>query len=389
MSELTREVMTPPETRPPPPRALAGWRIERRSRPRWVPAYRVGAIVAGIVVALLIGPLLSTTSSSQFYRLAWNGTLGTSIGIGSVLTVATPLVIAGLAAAIPYRVGLWNIGIDGQILIGAWAATGVGFLLGHLAGIALVPLMFLAGMVGGGAWALAPALGRAFLGINEIVTTFLLNFVALAWMTYWVTGRWADPGAVGGGVRSRALPAQSQLGLIDVNGAVVHWGVLIAVVLPVGAWLILRSTRMGYELTIAGASDRAGRYAGIAVRRKLIGALVAGGAIGGLGGVVDLLGSLHQYGDGLTNNTGFTALVIAVLAGGSELGILLTGFIYALLLVGGDAVSVAGVQPEVVFSLVGATLLFAAGGEAFARLRFVPVARAGRGGARLEGGEQA
>lgn len=353
-----------------------GWRIERRSRPRWVPAYRIGAILAGIAAALVVGPMLATGTTGEFYRLAWNGTLGTSIGLGSVLTVAVPLVIAGLAAAIPYRVGLWNVGIDGQILIGAWMAAGLGFVFPRLDALLLVPLMILAGAFGGGLWALGPALGRAYLGINEIVTTFLLNFVALSWMTYWVTGRWADPGAVGGGVRSKPLPEQTQLGLLSIDGTVVHWGALIAVGLPLVAWLTMRATRKGHELTIAGANPRAGAYAGIPVKRMLVGALVVGGAVGGVAGVVDMLGSLHQYGDGLTNNTGFTALVIAVLAGGSAVGIILTGVLYALLLVGGDAVSAAGVQSEIVFSLVGVTLLLAAGGEAFARLRFVRTRRA-------------
>lgn len=359
--------------------AELGWRIERRARPRWIPAYRVGAILAGILLALLVGPLLATTSSSEFYRLAWNGTLGTSIGLSSVLTVAVPLLIAGLAAAIPYRVGLWNVGIDGQILIGAWMATGVGFLLPDLDAIVLVPLMMLAGVAGGGLWALGPALGRAHLGINEIVTTFLLNFVALAWMTYWVTGPWADDSPTGGGVRSRHLPEQTDLGLIDIGGTTVHWGILVALGLPVVAWLTLRVTRKGHELTVVGANPRAGEYAGIAVRRTMVGALVVGGAVGGVAGVVNMLGSLHQYGDGLTNNTGFTALVIAVLAGGSAVGIIVMGLLYGLLLVGGDAVTVAGVQSDVVFSLVGVTLLLAAAGEAFARLRFVRTGRP-RGG---------
>jgi simple sugar transport system permease protein len=345
-------------------------RVERRSDPRYPAVYRVASILVGLAVALLVAPVLGSVPASDFYDLAWTGTLGSPLGLANVLTVAAPLIIAGLAASIPYRLGLWNIGIDGQILIGAWMAFGLGTLLPDLSGSLLIPLMMMAGMLGGALWALGPAVARAYLGLNEIITTFLLNFVAVAWMTYWGTGPWFDP-ASGGGIRSRPVPEQSELALIELNGTFVHWGIVMAAALPIGVWYALRHSRMGYELTVTGASEKAGAYAGIPVRRKLMGALVVGGAVGGLAGVVDMLGALHQYGAGLSNNTGFSAVVVAVLAGGAEIGVLVVGFVYALLIVGGDAVGLAGVSPDLVFALVGITLLLAAIGEALARLRVV------------------
>jgi ABC-type uncharacterized transport system permease subunit len=358
-------------------------RVERRPDPRYLGVYRVVAIIVGLAVALLVAPLIGSVPASDFYDLAWTGTLGSPLGLANVLTVAAPLIIAGLAASIPYRLGLWNIGIDGQILMGAWLAFAVSTAVPDLSAPLLIALMMLAGMVGGALWALGPALARAYLGLNEIITTFLMNFVAVAWMTYWATGPWFDPQS-GGGVRSRPVPEQSELGLIELNGTLVHWGIVIAATLPVAVWLALRYSRTGYELTVTGASEKAGEYAGIPVRRKLVGALVAGGAIGGLAGVVDMLGALHQYGAGLSNNTGFSAVVVAVLAGGSELGVLVVGFVYAILIVGGDAVGLAGVSTDLVFALVGITLLLAAIGEALARFRVVRTRAVSREGA-LEG----
>lgn len=363
---------------------LAGWRVEQRPRPRHLAAYRVGAIVVGVVAAVVLAPLLANVPTDQLYRLAWNGTLGTPVGFANVLAAAIPLVIAGLAAAIPLRLGLWNLGIDGQMIIGAWAAGALAFGFSSTSGAVLIPLAFVAGMAGGALWMLVPALARVYLGVSEIITSFLLNFAAVAWMVYWTTERWVDPNTAGGGVLSRPIPDQAQLGLIDLGVARIHWGVVIPIVLVALTWFILRSTRSGYELRMMGGSEKAGRYGGMSVSSTTVGALLTSGALAGLAGTVVMLGSLHLFGAGLTNSTGFTAIVVAVLAGGSAPAILIIAFVYAVLIVGGDSISVAGVAPETVFSLVGLTLLLAALGEGSARLRFVRI-RPTKVGARAAG----
>lgn len=355
----------------PAPRLLAGWRIERRPDARRIGLYRVSAVCVGVAVVLLIGPLFATTSASNFYSLAWTGTFGSSLGLENFLTVAAPLIITGLAASIPLRLGLWNIGIDGQIFMGAWLATGLSFTFPHLPGPVLIPLMMLGGMLGGALWILGPALARIFLGVSEIVTTFLLNFVATAWLTYWITGKWIAPDAAAGGIRARPVPIQADLAQLDIGGTLINWGVLLAIVLPFIAWGVMRFSRTGYEMRITGASERASTFAGISVRRKQLNALLLAGGLAGLAGTLNMLGTIHQYSDGLTNNTGFTAVVIAVLAGGSELGVLVMALLYAALLSGGDAVSLAGVPSELVFGLIGLTLMLGAMGEATARLKLV------------------
>ncbi len=137
---------------------LAGWRIERRPEPRRIGLYRLTAVALGLALALILAPIISGASPDLFYETAWNGTLGSPLGIANFLAVATPLIIAGLAAAIPLRLGLWNIGIDGQILIGAWCATAVAYSFESLPGPILIPMLFIAGMIGGALWILVPAL---------------------------------------------------------------------------------------------------------------------------------------------------------------------------------------------------------------------------------------
>jgi ABC-type uncharacterized transport system permease subunit len=353
-------------------RLSAPYRIELRSRPRRVTTYRIAGVALGLAIALLAAPLFAPSVGDGIYHFIWQGTFGTPIGIGNVLTTAAPLIIAGLAVALAYRMGLWNIGINGQILMGTWLALFLAFKLDHWSGYALVPLMFVAAAVGGALWMLIPALARVYLGINEIVTTFLLNFGATAWMSYWIRGAWFDEGAGGGGTRSRPAPEQTDLGLINIDGVLIHWGIIVAVVAPVLAWLVLTTTRAGFEMGISGASERTGRYAGIPVKRRMLSVLLASGAVGGLAGVVDLLGNTHYYGDALIGgDIGFAAVVVAVLAGGSALGVIVVGFGYAAMTVGGDSMSVAGVPTEAVLALIGIILLLATAAEAIARVRFV------------------
>jgi simple sugar transport system permease protein len=352
------------------------YRIERRPNPRHLASRRIAGIVAGLLVALLVAPLLAPSVGSQIYTFVWNGTLGSPVGVSNVLTVAAPLVIAGLAVALTYRLGLWNIGVPGQMLMGAWFALWIGFEMNDVSGFIAVPVMLGAGFAGGAAWMLIPALARVYLGVNEIVSTFLMNFGALAWASYWIRGEWFDSQAAGG-FHSRAVPSNTELGSLDVAGVVIHWGVLAAVILPLLVALVLQVTRGGFEAGISGASERAARYAGMPVERRMLTALLASGGLAGFGGVIDMLGDLHVYGAAIgKDDLGFGGLVIAVLAGGSMIAVVPVGVIYALMTVAGLSMSVAGVEPQVILALVGLMSLFAALAEAFARVRFVRARRA-------------
>jgi simple sugar transport system permease protein len=350
------------------------WRIERRPDPDRIGVYRVAAVILGLVVALLAAPLVSGVSSSDFYNAVWSGTFGSPLGMSNVLTIAVPLTLAGLAASLPYRLGLWNVGIDGQMLMGAWAATGIGIWLPDAPGEVLIPLMLAAGMLFGALWIVVPTWARIAFGVSEVITTFLLNFVAVGWIVYWATGSWRAPNAAGG-VRAAQIPEQSWIQEMDINGVRVNWGIFIAVILPVVFWVVQRFTRKGYEITIVGGNPRAGDYAGMNVRRHLVTSMLLGGAIAGLAGTVNMMGTAHELSPGLTNSTGFNGLVIAVLAGANELGVLVLSGVYSLLLAGGGSLGIVGVSSSLVFAIIGVTLIFGSLGEAYARLRLVRTKR--------------
>jgi len=346
------------------------WRIERRAQPLNLGLFRFGAVFLGILLSLAVAPLFTSASASTLYSSMWSGTLGTTTGLENVLTIAIPLVLCGLAASIPYRLQLWNVGIDGQIYMGAWAASGISYHLTSQRSFIIIPIMLLAAMIAGGLWILIPTLARVFLGVSEVITTFLMNFVALGWLMYWATGPWYAPSAAGG-VFAIAIPTQADLGLLNVHNVVVNWGILIALGLPLVFWAANRYSRWGYEVTMIGASEKAGRYAGMNVKRTLVTTMLIGGALGGLAGALNLMGTNYQLTPGVTNNTGFNGLIIAVLAGANEFGVLVLGLVYSVLLSAGDAIQVVGGSADMVFAVIGVTLIFGTFGEAYARLHLV------------------
>lgn len=359
-----------------------GWRLERRPEATGTVGYRVVAVLLAVIVSLFIALQQAETTYGDFLAELWRGTFGTARGFENVATLATPLILFGLAASIPYRMGLWNIGAEGQLVLGAWAAIGLGFLLPDLSGPPLIAMMLIAAIGAGALWALGPALARVYLGVNEIISTLLLNFVAGFWVLYWAGTRWREPLSAGG-VRSRRVPEQSELESLETGALAVPPGFLIAVGLALVFSQLRRHTKLGYESAIVGASPRTAEYAGIPTRRLIPAVLLLGGGFAGLGGAIELLGNVHRYGEGLSNNTGFAGIIVAVLAAGSEGGVIVMAIVFAVITVAGSILRVAGASSDLIFASFGLMLFFAAIGQGAAHLRLVrrraPVAPASPG----------
>jgi general nucleoside transport system permease protein len=353
----------------PVSRWRGGWTIERRGEPDSLILYRTTAMLLGLLIAFFIAPML-TDQGTDIYDQIWTATFGSPIGFENVLSLSAPLILTGLAAAIPYRVGLWNIGADGQMFIGGWMGAAVAFTWPDLSGPLLIPLMMIAAFAGGALWALVPALVRVFLGVSEIITTLLLNVVAVLWMTYWAAGPWVDVSPTAG-VRSKSIPSSAEVTGVAVGDVLVPTGFLLAAGLAIVVWVILRYTTLGYATRIAGKSLKAAVYAGISAKKLLITTLLVGGAFAGLAGGLVMMGEIHRYSAALTTNTGYSGIVVAVIAAGSALGVLGIGFVFASMLVAGQALQVAGVSSDATLALVGMILLLAAIGDAFARFRLV------------------
>ncbi len=337
-------------------------------------ALRMCALVLGLGIAVAVAPLL-TTSGSAVYESVWQSTFGTALGINQLIELSMPLILAGCAYAIAQRVGLWNVGVEGQLFIGAWAGTGVAFAAPHLSGPVLVVLMLLGGMAGGAVWILVPALLRAYLAVSEVLTTLMLNFVALLWFAYWVSGPWSAS-EQGQGLNSRPLPAQAVLPDIHLGQIAIGTSALISVALAAILALLWRSTIFGYRAALLEAGERVGTYAGINVRRTMFGVLLLSGALGGLVGILEELNYVGQYSQALSNNTGYMGIVVAFIAGCSLIQCIPVGFAVALVVAYGNAMRLEGVGGNIVLLFTGLLLLLVALANVAARyrIRFRPVA---------------
>jgi ABC-type uncharacterized transport system permease subunit len=332
-------------------------------------AGRAAAVTFGVAIGAILLALLPNVGGTLF-GTAWASTFGSALGISQLAQLATPLILAGCAVAVAARVGLWNIGVDGQLILGAWTATAVAFYApAGIPGVLLVCLMILAGLLGGAAWILIPALAYAYLRVNEVVTTLMLNFVASLWLAYWITGPWGDSSYASLGLSSRPVPDKTFFPHFTVGSLDIGLAFVIAVGAAVLLWAVFRFTHYGYRAAMVGADERVAAYAGIAVRRLRLEALLASGAIAGLAGVVVELDRVHRYSTSLSDNTGYLGIVVAALAAHSFAGVIIMGVLIATLSATGGALSIAGVSPGVVLLLIGILLLLGALADVPARYR--------------------
>jgi simple sugar transport system permease protein len=343
-------------------------RLERRLEPpRWAPLTVVAAIAFALVVSALILALVGGDPVRSYLHIlkAAFGSVGV---ISDTLVKATPLILAGLACALAFRMGLWNIGAEGQLLLGAWGASAVvlfPILPPGTPAIVVIPAMLVAGFVCGAAWGAIPGLLRAYLSVNEIIVTLMLNYVAFLWIQYWVFGPWSE----GGFQLSRPFPDEAWLPrLADFAEAVpgfagltVHFGFVIALAAAAVLWFILARSRWGYVIRLIGDSPNAARYAGIDIRRNIVLAFVVSGGLAGLAGMSEVAGVVHRLQDRISPGYGFTAIIIAYLARFHPLGVIVASILFGALILAGREIQPSGVpamiQGIILFSLIASDVL--------------------------------
>ncbi len=361
-------------------RSLPASRIERRAKPGGEVRYRVGSIAVGVVVSTAFALLVSDAEPSQFFDGLWNATFGQPAGLENMLSVTAALVLLGLAAAIPLKLGLWNIGGDGQLFLGAWGAFAIGELFPGMNSMLLILLMFVAAGICGAAWSLIPAITRVYLNVNEIISTLLFNLIAAAWVAYWAGAKWSDASSAGS-VKSERVPEQSILESMPFGEYLVPIGFVFALIFGGLVWLFLRRSVFGYEMSIIGSSPKAASYAGMPTKRIMIAVFALGGVAAGFAGVIEMLTNVQRYGPALSNNTGYTGVVVAVLAGGYGPQLLAVALIFAIIAIAGNVLTVTGAPSELVFAMYGFTLIAAAIGQGVRQIRIVNPKRAEADGA--------
>ena len=350
---------------------IAGW-ARRAAKAMAVP-------IGSVIFAFLVGGVIFAISGSDpvlAYQAMACGGFGLfcfggetpALQVANTIFFLTPLIAAGLSVAFAFRAGLFNIGVQGQLIVGAILATIVGIRLGNWPGIVLIPLVLLAGIVGGAVWAGIAGVLKAMTGAHEVVTTIMLNYVAYNLLKFLVVNgpmQAPNSSAISLPVSQNAqlptfIPANSTF--FGQPGGVYHvdWGLLIALAGAVLFFFIMRRTALGYEIRAVGQSQRAARYAGVSVRRTIIVTMLISGAFAGLTGALMISGgSLHYlYSDLANDSTGFDGIAVALLGLNSAIGVVLASILFGALHAGGSVMqSDAHISGRIV-QILQAVILF-------------------------------
>jgi simple sugar transport system permease protein len=347
--------------------------VRRGHESAWLPvaAFAVALLVTVVLSAIPIR-LAGANPQAAFERYLLVP-LSSTLGIYEVLLTATPLLFTGIAVAIAFRAGYWNIGAEGQFLMGAVATTALALNAPDLpVGVAL-PLGFVAGGLGGLAWAWLPAWLKRRGAIDEVVTTLLLNPVALLVVQGLLNGPWRNTET--GFTDSDRFGTGYDLPPL-IPGSRVHWGFGVAVVIVAVTWFVFTRTPVGMQIRASGQAPEAAKFSGIPVERLRFRSALVSGAIAGAGGASQVMGVQHQLTQGISNNYGYTGIIVATLAALSPLGVVLVAGFLADIAVGAENVSLVLQVPTQLGAIFAALLLLTV--LSAMELRHYRLARSGR-----------
>ncbi len=326
-----------------------------------------------VIVALLIGAgMLITlkTNPLDAYRAMLDGAIGSTFAITQTLVKATPLLLVGLGVVIAFRGGVINIGGEGQIIVGALCTGAAALFLPAMPGWLLLPICLLAGTLAGAMWGGIPGFLKARLGVNEILTTIMMNGIALQLSHYLLRGPMIDPQQVAAGThiaQTAQFPREVWLARL-IPQTLLHTGAILALILAVAVYIFLWRTTIGYRIRAVGLNPDASRYAGIQVKVYQALALVLGGAFAGLAGAIEVLGVQHRVLEGISGGYGFSGIVVALFGKLHPLGAIPASILFGGLLVGGDKMQRAVQVPSALIqAILGLIVIFVVSSEIWAR----------------------
>lgn len=338
---------------------------ETESWPVRLAVYMLSVVLAFLLVATFLKA--SGKSPLEVYQQMLLMSLGTKYALSETMVKAIPLMLAGLAVSFAFRVKLWNIGAEGQLYMGALASSYVAlFWSEEHSACTILPLMLIAAFIFAGLWGLIAGIFKAYWNVNETIVTLLMNYIAIFGVDYLVYGSWKDPANMG----FPLTPRFSEAATLPTLGATrIHMGLLIALVIALLFFLLLRYSRWGYELRVLGDSPAAARYAGIDVRKNILMVMFISAGVAGIAGMIEVSGITHRLQTGFSPGYGYTAIIVAWLAHLHPLLIILVAFLFGALLVGGFGVQSSNIPFSTLLVLQGAVLFFLLAGEFFTRYR--------------------
>ena len=334
------------------------------------------SIILGFVVGAFFLLIMGLDVGAAYGRLI---TSVTSVkGFSYVIVYAIPYIMTGLSVAFSFRTGIFNIGAEGQFVLGSMAAACIGILLGDLPSVVLIPLCFIGAMLAGALWGAIVGILKNRWGINEVLSMIMFNWIAF-YLSNFIAG---IPAIHSDGTAEATKNISdnastllskdliSQLGLCPTA----NWGILVSLVMMLIVWLIIDKTTLGYRLKAVGANKSAAEYGGINVNRSILTALALSGALAGLGGALQLMGmgsriSVFSSQEGF----GFAGIVVALMGCSNPFGVFFAGIFYGALIYGGSKLNLVGAPTQLINVIVGTVVLFIAISVIFERLKYVHI----------------
>lgn len=361
-----------------PQRRARAFRIQIEPRlaepPRWYPA--VISLVA-ILVALVVGGIVIEAAGGdaiKSYIHIAKASFGDIGVLSDTIVKATPILLAALACSVAFRMKLWNIGAEGQFIMGAFGASAIilaPVLPAETSRWIFIPVMMLAGMAAGAIWGFIPGYLKARFQVNEIISTLMMNYIAVAWVNFWIFAVWTE----GGFQMSPKFPNNAWLPrLLDYaslvptfRGLTTHLGLVIGIIAAIILWVMIFRSRWGYEVRLIGDNPRAARYAGINITRNTVLAMMISGALAGLGGMSEVTGVIHRLQTSpIAAGYGFTGIIVAWLAKLNPLLIILVSVLFGALILAGREIQPSGV-PKLIQGVILVCLIAS---DFFLRYRF-------------------
>ena len=338
-------------------------KLEKRPQPS--KAWTYAAPIVAVVITMLLGAILfwfmGKPPLGAIKTIFWDPVFGDFAFYyrPELIKKAAPLILIAIGLSFGFRAGIWNIGAEGQYIIGALGGAGVALAFYPMEARWLIfPLMIIAGILGGLVWAMIPALLKVFFKTNEILVSLMLVYVAQVLIIAWSSGLLRNPEGRGfpGSRNLNQYPSAANLDLIKDTG--IHWGVIAAVAAVAAAYIVFSRHQFGFDVRLAGQSPRAARFAGVDPNKMVIVCMAISGGLAGMAGMFQVAGPSAQVLGSFPSNFGFTAIIVAFLGRLHPVGILLAGLLMALTYVGGDAAQSAMNLPAAAIQLFQGMLLF-------------------------------
>lgn len=332
-----------------------------------VPVQVLVAPILAVILALIVGSAFVLTvgeSPLYAYKVLFQESFGSMRGFATTLQRATPLMFTGLAVAFAYRAGLFNIGAEGQVYIGAFAAAWVGFTFANLPKFIHLPLAIFAGMLGGAIWAAVPGILKAKLGIHEVINSIMMNYIAYFLTDWFVLGPFAGSSWIPESPRVKATATLTRL----MPPTRLTTALYIALVAGVIVYFILWKTKLGYEIRAVGLNPTAAEYGGISVSKTMVIAMAISGALAGLAGMEQVLGLNNRFIQRFSPDLGFMGIAVALLGKNHPVGIVLAAILFGALQTGAAAMDrLTAVPRELITILQGVIIFFVAAEYLFSR----------------------